>query len=101
MEAQVRHTPGPWKPFGPGIKASMVSSTLKSGRRVSFRVACCKDGDDDTVAANARLIAAAPDMLAALKDLLFNADHGNGLEAQHKAWDRARDAIAKAEGRAS
>jgi hypothetical protein len=48
--------------------------------------------------ANARLIAAAPDMLAALKELLFNAVHGNGLEAHYKTQDKARAAIAKAEG---
>jgi hypothetical protein len=47
--------------------------------------------------ANARLIAAAPDLLAALKALLFNATHGNGLDAHYRAQDEARAAIAKAE----
>jgi hypothetical protein len=39
------------------------------------------------------------EMLQALKDLLFNAVHGNGLEAHWKARDRATAIIAKAEGR--
>lgn len=40
--------------------------------------------------------AAAPDLLAALQELLFCARHGNGLEAHHKAQERAAAAIAKA-----
>lgn len=45
-------------------------------------------------AANARLIAAAPDLLAALKGLMA---HPNSA----KAWDAADQAVAKAEGRKS
>ena len=96
---QALHTPGPWKTFGPGIKASMVSSVLKSGRRVSFRVACCKDGDDDTVAANANLIAAAPDMLAALKHALECGERDGPASAMAALNTIGRAAIAKAEGR--
>lgn len=44
---------------------------------------------------------AAPEMLFALKELLFCAVHGNGLEAHYKAQDRARTVIAKAEGRSN
>lgn len=44
----------------------------------------------------ASLIAAAPDLLAALKDVL---DAAMGADAPRKAWDAARAAIAKAEGR--
>jgi hypothetical protein len=53
----------------------------------------------DQIAANACLIAAAPNMYEALKTLLFNCRHGNGLEAQYQALDRAESALAKAEGR--
>ena len=42
--------------------------------------------------ADARLIAAAPDLLEALKEVVAISDR------EHKAWDKARAAIAKAEG---
>jgi len=48
--------------------------------------------------ADARLYAAAPDLLAALEQVLFNSVHGNGLEAHYEAHDKARAAIAKARG---
>lgn len=47
---------------------------------------------------DAQIAAAGPELLAALKALLFNSRHGNGLEAHHQAHDRADAAIAKAEG---
>src|SRR5690606_4557115 len=68
--AQSKPTPGPWKATAAGIDAVTVSTTLRNGRRVPFRVACCKDGDIDQVQANARLIATAPELLAALKKSL-------------------------------
>jgi hypothetical protein len=90
-----KHTPGPWSNMGAHVLASMVSTTLQSGRRVRFRVAALKDGDIDTVKANTALIAAAPDLLAALhaaaKMLEFH-------DAKCKALKLARAAIAKAEG---
>jgi DNA-binding transcriptional LysR family regulator len=53
---------------------------------------------DDILDANGRLIAAAPELLSALSALLFNADHGNGLEALYAARENARKAIFKATG---
>jgi hypothetical protein len=50
------------------------------------------DKTDDEAKANARLIAAAPDLLAALQDLC-----ADELNTQDK-WDNAREAIAKATG---
>lgn len=47
---------------------------------------------------NANLISAAPELYNALKELLFNSLHGNGLEAQYKTIDKAKAAIAKVEG---
>lgn len=41
-----------------------------------------------------RVMVAAPELLAALKDVVRISDR------QHEAWDRARDVIARAEGRA-
>ena len=54
--------------------------------------------DDDTNAANARLIAAAPDLLKALHGLLDPATYEDG-EWYRQARQAARDAIAKAEGK--
>lgn len=84
----IQHTPAPWKPMGAGISATMVSVTNKAGRRVAMRVAVCKDGDRETVQANARLIAAAPDLLAACEALIKTDD-------LQKAIDLARAALAK------
>jgi hypothetical protein len=49
-------------------------------------------GVRDIGEANAALISAAPDLLAALKEVVRISDR------KHDAWDAARAAIAKAEG---
>ena len=88
-----KHTPGPWQ-------------TSIDGERVldnteSF-VANCKPTDSafPMNKANARLIAAAPELLAALKVLTLDAAVKSWLEAHDpKAIEQARAAIARAEGR--
>jgi hypothetical protein len=49
--------------------------------------------------ANARFIVTAcnafPELVATLREMLFNARHGNGLEALHQAHDRAEALLAK------
>lgn len=50
--------------------------------------------------ANARLIAAAPELLDALKALTKDIPWGIGADQIHPDWHAARAAIAKAEGRA-
>jgi hypothetical protein len=95
----MKHTPGPWKTVGAGVDASMVSSTLKNGRRVSFRVACCKDGDIETIMANARLIAAAPQLLDFAKNVAGLDDRLLTDISILKQWrDDARALFAKAGG---
>lgn len=86
--SESKHTPGPWLPrtvndidFGFEINAGsypIASVYLHNGR------------------ANARLIAAAPDMLEALRLIdayLYATAHGSN------EWQIVRDALAKAEGR--
>jgi hypothetical protein len=107
-----KHTAGPWhvgKDFGAGIGKGV----FVAGNR---RVIANMFGDDQL--ANAHLIAAAPDMLEALKayeearhyaaDLMLLAADGTRITDAHDAkcrnlWKRARTmikaAIAKAEGR--
>jgi hypothetical protein len=56
------------------------------------------DGD---IVANARLIAAAPDLLAALIELDAWAIHGSGTEYPQGTFEAVRAAISKAIGEAS
>jgi deoxyxylulose-5-phosphate synthase len=100
-------TPGPWESSNP--HAVFSTAAFHFGNR--YMVASvygdhpeCKA--DDVMAANARLIAAAPCLLAALKALFAVASHKHplaclivGIEEQHAAAiAAARAAIAKAEG---
>ncbi len=102
--AVVSHTPGPWREgptdgIGQRGKLTIVDSLgLKvadcEARKVGLKFE--RSLPEDT--ANARLIAAAPDLLATLKALidLLNEDLDPD---QCAAWDAAVAAIAKAEGR--
>ena len=83
------HTPGPWVVNGFGGDFEVLCRT-REGVAVSARE-IPKDG-----IANARLIAAAPELLEAAKGLLSY----NGLDWQiTTGWKALRSAIDKAEGR--
>jgi hypothetical protein len=90
------HTPGPWV-----IEGDVAALPDDIGVGIVNRK---HDGDDWDVAmvhssaANARLIAAAPDLLAALK-LIVEADGEKSLAQIVAAMPDARAAIAKAEGK--
>lgn len=91
------HTPGPWKVHSTGLvitfdEVSSIAYPGEDGCQVF------ENGSETRAKANAHLIAAAPDLLLALKELLFNSLHGNGFDAHYKAQDRAKAAIAKAAG---
>jgi hypothetical protein len=63
----------------------------------------CREPDAITAEANARLIAAAPDLLAALKALVVETERRDnpgdeGVSSDAEEMDAARSAIAKAEG---
>ena len=88
MSAQ--HTPGPWV-----VKVTAGETFIRSsdGANVS------RVGAATNMRANARLIAAAPDLLAALKAVC---SHGTREPQQISSdWDAARAAIARAEGGAA
>lgn len=79
---ETKHTPGPWK-----VDYNWAVKDYLGGL-------VCSPNE-----ANARLIAAAPEMLEALKGLVQLVDAHVGEEAEN--WNReARAAIAKATGRA-
>lgn len=98
-----KHTPGPWHAFmGTGKARATIQSAgghvaSCSMRNASFYKAPC---DRPEMEANARLIAAAPDLLEALRAIV--ADHefcGDDWGVRRDAWIvTARAAIAKAEG---
>ncbi|HEY4136462.1 MAG TPA: hypothetical protein VGO34_14755 [Alphaproteobacteria bacterium] len=88
-----KHTPGPWaiehkNPFETFVRGA----PNEEGSR--YVVAIVHPGHDNATEANARLIAAAPDLLDALKAVVAVADRKTDV------FDQARAAIAKAEGRA-
>ena len=88
------HTPEPWKVVG--------SEVWGPRRRITMGKGAYDEKDRAIRNANARLIAAAPDLLKALKRL--NNAVGSGFPSDSKLIEELRSdasrAIAKAEGRA-
>jgi hypothetical protein len=109
MSNETKHTPGPWKIKGPSIEClphtdggdyAILSDELIIAETFE-RVAA---GKAEPALANARLIAAAPELLEACEKLLKRAVLGLEQSASHdgltncKAIGRAIGAIAKAKG---
>ena len=97
-----KHTPGPWVSI-----ESVLFDRPEICDEKDRRVAVCLSYypmHEDTRTANARLIAAAPDMLEALEDLVEWADAVKGragvrMSDPHTgSIDTAKRAIAKAKG---
>ena len=97
---QTTHTPGPWTIE----KSTRTDHHIIAGRRW---IATASNHDfhptqeeNERTIANARLIAAAPDLLAALEALVGEADLGEvDLDDDDRAkLEQARAAIAKATG---
>jgi hypothetical protein len=95
-----QHTPGPWHTDGFVTKDLDIISP--DGR---IAMIDCDDCDADTLEANARLIAAAPDLLDALLSIAEHAREFADLEDSEtmvaRMTDKARAAIAKATGGAA
>ncbi len=83
------HTPGPWEIGQDGLGISVDADGVP---------VCMCDGPVEDNEANARLIAAAPDLLVAGQHILQVAWNGTYAE-QESALQSLRAAIAKAEGR--
>ena len=84
-----KHTPGPWRVAPRFVYGATDGIHVDAGSR-SY-IAHVGEHGDERAEADARLIAAAPDLLAALRELLR--DHNN------HSIVKAEDAIAKAEAR--
>ena len=89
----MKHTPGPWR-----ITHTADDSTFIDTDTDDFIAQVRRTIPE--YEENAHLIAAAPDLLEALQALFFaNAETFSGLPTYDPLWDKARTAIAKAEGR--
>ena len=87
-----KHTPGPW--------VANITDTAANTVTTFDGVGIARVIDDD----DARLIAAAPQMLEVLEELVELKDRRHSLpveiyqSAREKAWERCRAAIAAAKG---
>ena len=100
----MKHTPGPWHYFqtevseyeGGGSRWTVCIPTEYDGDEVAEYLIIAEvaaSGDDAVNQADARLIAAAPDMLAALENL----ENDDGAIPAH-AWGLVQAAVKKARG---
>ena len=104
------HTPGPWKIAHRMGRPIVVNSTPTHGGPLEICEAYTHPMAHETIKdaldvseANARLIAAAPDLLAVLKSLVFETSHflhGDGKNGASVANElrNAISALSKAEG---
>lgn len=106
MDKQAQHTPGPWvtaDSFGP-LKDGTSVQAAKGGEHAPLIASCTGSFGREGAQANARLIAAAPELLEALS-LCVVAIQDEDPEplpgtVWHKPLERARAALAKARGEA-
>lgn len=97
-----QHTPGPWKIGTPGPNGCYTIGTEKGGLMTAIIAHSIREPKEEQEAkANARLVAAAPDMLEALE--LYLKSEGNTDWARKKrsirqnmVYDTAQAALAKA-----
>lgn len=95
-----KHTPGPWKAHfeeayfvtGPDLGRVAMMMNLKGAHGLGGR----RSGDES--ASNARLIAAAPELLEALRGALEHWPVPSSICKDRPAYEAARAAIAKATG---
>lgn len=116
---ETKHTPGPWTPeFGEAyrVRAQQDGGQVAIMKNLKGRHGFAGRRNGDEVAANARLMAAAPELLEALQEakaaLEWCVEQGGGPACEHEsggvvcfckennAISSARAAIAKATGEA-
>lgn len=94
-------TPGPWSPLAPvDSNGHWLIHRRDSGYKSLVARVCCSDalGHGGSEEANAKLISAAPDLLAALEDVTTRMEEIQGTNRPGHDWfiDKARAAILKA-----
>ena len=98
MEQKAAHTPGPWQiewNVAQGGEGHYITDSKDMAELSRIAAVLFHDDADGETRANARLLAAAPDLLAALIGVVKVADRAT------VEFDAARAAIAKAEGGAA
>jgi len=97
---ETKHTPGPWHIYANDAylagKTPINLVSVYAGEMPREHIVCNSYDPDD-----AKLIAAAPELLEACKDLLAWVDQHECDGAFLRSQNAARQAIAKAEGRAA
>lgn len=99
VEKKAQHTPGPWfwAPAGTStILLADIGNAPHSGKPVGFLTSRLNDGFSPEHDKNALLIAAAPELLEALIEVVALANE----QDEHTGLMKARAAIAKARGEA-
>jgi len=94
MSKKTKHTPGPWRVIGP-TKTSGWGLCIGCAHNIVARLT--GRGSNET-SANARLIAAAPDLLAVLKEVAESSQYWGEYDVPLGIHERIAAAIAKAEG---
>jgi len=100
QEPAAQHTPGPWS-ISPTSNPSSEFGIVAIDGTIVSRLDYWHDEAEAESEANARLIAAAPELLAALRELLLEDDFDGSPDLNHwrELTSRGRQAIFKAEGR--
>lgn len=100
--SDVRHTPGPWRVVEDGGFRGIFN--LGTGQKVAAVIGSIREGEH--IEGNARLIAAAPELLEALREIAIAPCMaellGRPVDPDDACWCpgcRARAAIAKTEDR--
>jgi hypothetical protein len=97
------HTPGPWHWDSDPVKNDPTGRiryrVCAVGKTITQVYYSSFEGGPTNAEADARLIAAAPELLEALKAMLEYANNGTAIHPGALVWDDARAAIAKAEGK--
>lgn len=91
-----KHTPGPWEASLNVCETRWLIYTQEQSLRHRGYLASTAETNEDSEA-NAKLMAAAPDLLDALKELVTVAE--SHISCPCPEIDEARAAIAKAEGK--
>jgi hypothetical protein len=97
---QVKHTPGPWKVFMTTDGRKFLGIGEVNGNGITDSGFGIWNWDEPEALANVHLMAAAPDMLAALKQTLAVVENIAASDEHYEIASAGRAAIAKAEGRA-
>jgi hypothetical protein len=91
-----QHTPAPWTTDGDAYSGNLDIIALTG--RIAMLDCEFSAETEDVLTANARLIAAAPDLLAALQRALAAIEYYHAREGSPETLADARAAIAKATG---